>query len=114
MPVNVVNDAVLLGLVSRSQGTSWCCAVVAGTGSIALGLDGEQQFAKRGGFGHLFGDVGSAYHLGLTAVRIAVEEYDRNPDASSELRSYIERTLDVATICDAPGKIVGQLPLASC
>lgn len=110
--MKVVNDAVLLGLVSQSQGTSWCCAVVAGTGSIALGLAAEEQFAKRGGFGHLFGDVGSAYHLGLTAVRIAAEEFDRDPNMSSELRLYLEKAVGVASICDAPGKIVRQPELS--
>jgi N-acetylglucosamine kinase-like BadF-type ATPase len=45
--------------------------VIAGTGSIALGWDGE-RFARAGGHGFLLGDEGSAYWIGREAVRAAL------------------------------------------
>ena len=45
--------------------------VIAGTGSVALGWDGE-RFAYAGGHGFLLGDEGSAYWIGREAVRAAL------------------------------------------
>jgi glucosamine kinase len=45
--------------------------VIAGTGSAALGWDGE-RFAQAGGHGFLLGDEGSAYWIGREAVRAAL------------------------------------------
>ena len=45
--------------------------VIAGTGSVALGWDGE-RFARSGGHGFLLGDEGSAYWIGREAVRSAL------------------------------------------
>jgi glucosamine kinase len=45
--------------------------VIAGTGSAALGWDGE-RFARAGGHGFLLGDDGSAYWIGREAVRAAL------------------------------------------
>jgi glucosamine kinase len=45
--------------------------VVAGTGSVALGWDGE-RFARAGGHGFLLGDEGSAHWIGREAVRAAL------------------------------------------
>ena len=50
--------------------------VVAGTGSAALGWDG-QRFAQAGGHGFLLGDEGSAYWIGREAVRAALRFQER-------------------------------------
>lgn len=50
--------------------------VVAGTGSIALAVEGSGRRIYAGGWGHLLGDEGSAYDVAQLALRhlIAVEE----------------------------------------
>ena len=50
--------------------------VIAGTGSAALGWDGE-RFARAGGHGFLLGDEGSAYWIGRQAVRSALRWEER-------------------------------------
>jgi glucosamine kinase len=50
--------------------------VIAGTGSVALGWDGE-RFAYAGGHGFLLGDEGSAYWIGREAVRAALRWEDQ-------------------------------------
>jgi glucosamine kinase len=65
--------------------------VIAGTGSAALGWDGE-RFARAGGHGFLLGDEGSAYWIGREAVRAALRWEERR--GGSEL---IHRTVTQAT-----------------
>ncbi|WOO82371.1 N-acetyl-D-glucosamine kinase [Vanrija pseudolonga] len=107
-PVEVMNDALILSLVMRERRAEWCAAVVSGTGSVALGVDAQGQWGKRGGFGFLFGDPGSGYHLGLVAIRRACEAYDegREVDGVAQLireRFGAESTDDVPARChDVP------------
>ena len=49
--------------------------VIAGTGSMAFGRDGERH-ARAGGHGFLLGDEGSAYWIGRAAVRAALRFQD--------------------------------------
>jgi N-acetylglucosamine kinase-like BadF-type ATPase len=73
-PVRVVNDA-LVALVAGAP-TGIGIVVVAGTGSIAYGVDPEGHEARSGGWGYLLGDEGSAFWLGHYAVRHAVRAAD--------------------------------------
>ena len=50
--------------------------VIAGTGSIALGQDGQGRVARAGGWGWLLGDEGSAFAIGRDGVRAALEAFD--------------------------------------
>lgn len=50
--------------------------VVAGTGSVALGVAGEVR-ARAGGWGYLFGDAGGAFAIARAAVVRAMEAEDR-------------------------------------
>jgi len=50
--------------------------VVSGTGSIAMGVDASGRKVRIGGWGHILGDEGSAFHLGLEGVRAVVRSYD--------------------------------------
>ena len=45
--------------------------VLAGTGSFAFGRASDGSIASAGGFGPLLGDEGSAYDIGLSALRLA-------------------------------------------
>jgi glucosamine kinase len=68
-PVHVTDDAdtARCGAFMGAPGI----VVMAGTGSVALGWDGE-RFARAGGHGFLLGDEGSAYWIGREAVRSAL------------------------------------------
>jgi glucosamine kinase len=55
--------------------------VVSGTGSSAFGRNADGRTARVGGWGHLLGDEGSGYALGIAALRRCMREYDgRDPD----------------------------------
>jgi glucosamine kinase len=68
-PVHVTGDADAARHAAFGGGPG--IVVIAGTGSVALGWDGE-RFARAGGHGFLFGDEGSAYWIGREAVRSAL------------------------------------------
>ena len=73
-PVHVTGDAETArhGAFLGAPGV----VVIAGTGSAALGWDGE-RFAQAGGHGFLLGDEGSAYWIGREAVRSALRFDER-------------------------------------
>jgi glucosamine kinase len=65
--------------------------VIAGTGSAALGWDGE-RFARAGGHGFLLGDEGSAYWIGREAVRAALRFQERSGGSEQIYRMVTEVT----------------------
>jgi N-acetylglucosamine kinase-like BadF-type ATPase len=73
-PVRVVNDALVALVAGAPSGVG--IVVVAGTGSIAYGVDTEGHTARSGGWGYLLGDEGSAFWLGHYAVRHAIRAAD--------------------------------------
>ena len=50
-------------------------AVIAGTGSVAMGRCGGETF-RAGGYGYLFGDAGSGFALGQGAILAALQAED--------------------------------------
>ena len=73
-PVLVTGDADTARCGAFAGGPG--IVVIAGTGSAALGWDGE-RFAQAGGHGFLLGDEGSAYWIGREAVRAALRFRDQ-------------------------------------
>lgn len=55
--------------------------ITAGTGSVVLGLNKETWF-RVGGWGHLFGDEGSAYVIAKKGIQYSLEEYDSGLEPS--------------------------------
>jgi N-acetylglucosamine kinase-like BadF-type ATPase len=49
---------------------------LAGTGSCVLGIGPSGERVKVGGWGPVYGDEGSAYRIGQTALRVAAKAYD--------------------------------------
>jgi N-acetylglucosamine kinase-like BadF-type ATPase len=70
----VVNDA-LLALVA-GVGREAGLVLIAGTGSIAYGVNDAGFAARAGGWGHVLGDEGSGYWIGREALRAVVREAD--------------------------------------
>lgn len=55
-------------------------AVLSGTGSFAVGKTKSGQFASAGGWGPLFGDEGSGYHIGLLCLSRLARRHDGGED----------------------------------
>ncbi len=51
---------------------------LAGTGSCFFGRNSAGEKRKVGGWGHILGDQGSAYFIGLQAMKASLEHFDRN------------------------------------
>lgn len=62
--------------------------VLAGTGSVVL-TKTSQGFLKAGGWGHLLGDQGSAYSIGLRGIKKVIAFYE-----SGEDHPWIQQVLD--------------------
>jgi N-acetylglucosamine kinase-like BadF-type ATPase len=88
--VRIVNDA-RIALVAGSPGGTGI-VVVAGTGSIAYGVDPSGKTARAGGWGYLLADEGSAFWLGHAAVRLGVRAADGR-GAPTTLYERIRRKL---------------------
>lgn len=57
--------------------------VVAGTGSVAFGIDATGRRARAGGWGPLLDDEGSGYAIGRAALRAAMRHFDgRGPSTA--------------------------------
>jgi N-acetylglucosamine kinase-like BadF-type ATPase len=72
--VVVVNDA-LIALVAGA-GEEAGVVIVAGTGSIAYGVDGHRRACRAGGWGYLLGDEGGGFWIGRAALAAVVRQYD--------------------------------------
>ncbi|MCU0512932.1 MAG: ATPase [Anaerolineae bacterium] len=57
--------------------------LIAGTGSSVYGMNAAGTGWRTGGWGHLIGDEGSSYWLGVQALRLAVRAYDGRSAPSS-------------------------------
>ncbi|MGN7469890.1 N-acetylglucosamine kinase [Brevibacillus sp. SAFN-007a] len=70
----VENDgfAALLGATGGKPGI----LVIAGTGSIAFGVNEAQKTARAGGWGHRVGDEGSGYWIGRQAIMAVLRAAD--------------------------------------
>ena len=66
--------------------------ILAGTGSIAYGINDAGETVQGGGWGHLLGDEGSGYWLGLQALRAVIAWADGlDPTAEMLARRVMER-----------------------
>ena len=74
VPFHLTNDA--LPVLAAGTPQNWGVAVISGTGSIAYCLTPQGKLARAGGWGYIFGDEGSAYSIGLEALRAAAQSAD--------------------------------------
>jgi N-acetylmuramic acid 6-phosphate etherase len=52
--------------------------ILSGTGSCCFGRTTDNQTARMGGWGHIIGDKGSGYEIGLRGLKAAVHHLDRD------------------------------------
>lgn len=91
--------------------------LVAGTGSMAAGIEGRRLVARTGGHGWLLGDEGSGFWLGREVVRAALGELQqRSPTAGlldevlDEVLAGLPRDLDPLVTLDAATAAVYRQP----
>jgi glucosamine kinase len=83
----VVNDVVAAGATATGGGPG--VAAIAGTGSNVFGVGGSGADARAwraGGWGHLLGDEGSGYWLGVQSIKAALRDREASgpPTALSD------------------------------
>ncbi len=104
-----VSDGALVLAAGTPDG--WGVAVIAGTGSIAVGADSAGQTARSGGWGYLMGDEGSAYNVVLAALRRCARRADgREPGFAADLLTarfltslHITASSELISALHAPG-----------
>jgi glucosamine kinase len=91
----VVNDVVAAWAVGT--GTAPGVAAISGTGSHVFGVDAAGRSWRTGGWGHVLGDEGSGYWIGLEAVKAALKARDGSGPATG-LMTRAAEWFDVAAI----------------
>ncbi|MEG1287259.1 MAG: BadF/BadG/BcrA/BcrD ATPase family protein [Clostridium sp.] len=94
-------DLALKALLKGEDGI----LVIAGTGSTAFGIKGNEQ-ARCGGWGHLLGDEGSAYKISMEAFKKMIHEYDFGLERS-ELSEAILKKLNMKQVDEIIAFIYG-------
>ncbi len=94
-PFVATNDAItaLLGGTEQNYGV----LVIAGTGSIMMGINTEGTIARVGGWGALLGDEGSGYYIAVEALRLVCKQADGRLQLTP-LREEIYKLLGVEDI----------------
>jgi N-acetylglucosamine kinase-like BadF-type ATPase len=78
--------------------------LIAGTGSIALGMNRAGKEARSGGWGPTFGDEGSGYDIARSALKAVASSFDgRSP--KTMLTELVTKTLRISSTADLPGVI---------
>lgn len=95
--VRIVNDAEVALVAGAPDGVG--VVLIAGTGSIAYGVDASGKSARSGGWGYLLGDEGSAFWLGHAAVRQGIRGVDGRGPATTLFERICAR-LDFSVASD--------------
>ena len=72
-PILLCSDAeiALFGAVKN-----YGAVLIVGTGSIAYAIDKQNNIFRKGGFGHLLGDIGSGYWIGKESITQALRKFE--------------------------------------
>jgi glucosamine kinase len=103
----VVNDVV--GAWATATGCSPGVAAIAGTGSNVFGVGEDGRSWRTGGWGHLLGDEGSGYWLGVESIRAALRDRDAS-GPPTRLGEEASAFFDVPSI-EALASLVYSKPL---
>ncbi|RNB86991.1 ATPase [Brevibacillus fluminis] len=90
VPCLVLHDAdiALRGALAPEQKAG--IIAIAGTGSVAYGVDAGGKRYRSGGWGHLLGDEGSGYAIGLAGLQAVCRAYDRRGEQTLLTRTVLE------------------------
>jgi len=102
----VINGDMVIAHAGALQSKPGVVAL-AGTGSVVLGIGPQNERVKVGGWGPIYGDEGSAYRIGESALRAAARAYDgRGPDTL--LTIAIRRALGLSDFRETVTRIYVQ------
>ncbi len=87
---NLVTHDAAIALVAGA-GERFGVVLTVGTGAAAYGVDRKGREARAGGWGPLLADEGSAYWMGLRALRAVMRAYDGRSGATLLSRPILER-----------------------
>ncbi len=88
--LRVTTDAVVA--LAGATGSGLGVVIIAGTGSMALGRNGQGRTARAGGWGYVFGDEGSAFDMVRQAARAALRMEEGWGPATSLRAMLLEAT----------------------
>jgi N-acetylmuramic acid 6-phosphate etherase len=94
-PIHIRLEPDVAAALQSAVGDGPGIALIAGTGSIAFGRDAAGSTVRAGGWGHLLGDEGSAYWIGLRAAQAALRSADGR-EAETMLATTIPAAFGVA------------------
>jgi len=81
--------------------------VIAGTGSVAMGVNARGEYVRAGGWGHIVGDEGSGYDIGRRAMALALQSYDgRIP--GSRLEEAVQQALQLRNMPDLVTRVYAR------
>lgn len=86
--VQVCNDAHIAMYANLKNESG--IALTAGTGSILYGRNKSGKVLRVGGWGHLMGDEGSGYQIGLQALKTVAQNYDMQKGESQLLNLLLD------------------------
>ena len=92
----VVPGSDLLIALVGAHGALRDAMILAGTGSVALAIDGHGQPVQAGGWGYLLGDEGGGYWLALEALRASARYHDGAQPEARDLAHAIMAALGLA------------------
>ncbi len=78
--------------------------IIAGTGSIACGINTHDEFARAGGWGPVMGDEGSGTYIGKRALEAVMEAFDGR-GRRTKLTDKVLHHFKVSTPSELPGVI---------
>ena len=85
----VINGDMVIAHAGALVGEAGVLAL-AGTGSCILGIDAKGRRVKVGGWGPVYGDEGSAYRIGQTALRAAARAFDGRGEKTALLDAILK------------------------
>lgn len=86
------NDAHIALLANHGKNDGML--LISGTGSIAFGLKGEELYRK-GGLGHILGDEGSGYSIGLDLLKAIFKATDKGLEVNERV---LRETFEIAKV----------------
>lgn len=95
---DLVTDAVICVYAIEKAEEEPLIMAIGGTGSVVLTYKDDTIY-KMGGWGHLLGDEGSAYHVVMTAIKHIISEYEQNIPYSN-LSMHLLNVMGVNDIYD--------------
>lgn len=87
--VTIETDGLLALYSVVKDDTNPVIMTIGGTGSIAYTLN-DNETLRLGGYGHLLGDEGSAYHLVISAFKYVINNFEANEGLDDFSRQLLE------------------------